>query len=546
MKDKSSSNSYTLKIRLLFLVGAAFLVWAGIMFPLLSYTLEGLLGRGVKAIQDTQGVAATTIARLMVLEFSQWQDLLHLTFDEKKKGEGRIQNLIWEKVVFNEVIEGIELIQAAADDEDRHLTYLYYRGAAPDSTTEAKDKKKPKPMDGPQKVKKKFSGLEKELIDSINIRKKVDKLRLESINRGPLGSEMTVRYMPVHVLARDQGAIYWGVAKIGINTSAIRMMRLLQSQEHDRVRRIVWLEIFLSVGVVTGLATALGYQWVRNYTEPLKNLEIAARGLNTAKRGEFDFWVDNLRFVDASKQREIENIREILLRMSGALHKIGQRLITAESQASWGKVASGAISGTLSQLNRIRTLEGQPAGNFSKELRDFLDRLQNVLQDLEQFRPTGETAWRAVDLIPALQSAWRLVTANLPAMVKHTLELTALPPVWGAPSELKMAIFYLLEYAGNLLEPSGELTLRAFPDSTDGGVRLHLQFSGPKLSAEECQSLLYPSQDPEAVQGALGPALAAAIATRHRGSLNVEPWEQGLIFLLILPKAPVSYESKET
>ena len=193
MNGKPSSNSYALKIRLLFLITAAFLVWAAIMFPLLSYTLEGLLNRGVKAMQNTQGVAATTIARLMVLEFSQWKDLLELTFEEVKRGEGRIQNLLWEKVVFNEVIEGIELIQAAADEEDRHLTYMYYRGAAPDPATGGKDKKKLKPMDGPQKVKKKFSGLEKELIDSINMQKKVDKLRLESINRGPLGSEMTVR-----------------------------------------------------------------------------------------------------------------------------------------------------------------------------------------------------------------------------------------------------------------------------------------------------------------------------------------------------------------
>ncbi len=78
-------------------------------------------------------------------------------------------------------------------------------------------------MEGPQKVKKKFTGLEKELIDGINNRKKVDKLLLESINQGLLGSEMTVRYLPVHVLVREQGAVYWGVAKIGVNTSAIRV-----------------------------------------------------------------------------------------------------------------------------------------------------------------------------------------------------------------------------------------------------------------------------------------------------------------------------------
>jgi hypothetical protein len=256
MNDNPSAKSYTLKIRLLILIAAAFLVWAAIMFPVLSYTLEGSLNRSVKAMQGMGAVAAATIARLMVLEFSQWQDLLQLTFEEKKKGEERIKNLLWEKVVFNEVIEGIELIQAVADDQDRHLTYMYYRRAA-GPAAEPDAKKKPKPMEGPQKVKKKFAGLEKELIDGINARKQVDKILLESINRSPLGSEMTVRYLPVHVLVREQGPVYWGVAKIGVNTSAIRNMRLLQSQEHDRLRRLIWLEIFLSVGLVTVLATAL-------------------------------------------------------------------------------------------------------------------------------------------------------------------------------------------------------------------------------------------------------------------------------------------------
>ena len=171
--------------------------------------------------------------------------------------------------------------------------------------------------------------------------------------------------------------------------------------------------------------------------------------------------------------------------------------------------------------------------------------IHTELQDLERFRPTADTEWHPVDLLPALQSAWRLVTGQLPAKVKCTLELAALPPVWGSPAELEMAILYLLEYAGNLVEPAGELTLQAFPDST-AGVRIQLQFSGPKLSSEDCQNLLNPFQDPEAIQGSLGPALAAAIAAQHGGSLQVQPWEQGITFQLELPKAPVPHESQET
>ena len=551
MNGKPPSTRYSLKTRIIILAIAAFFFWVALMFPLLSYTFEGLLNRSVKAIEEAQAVAATTIARLLVLEFSQWQDLLQMTFAEQKKGEERIKNLLWEKVVFNEVIEGIELIQAGTDAEDRHLTYLYYRSEVPDPTAGPRDKKMLKPMEGPQKINKKFYGLEKELIDSINNRRKVDKNLLESINRGPIGSEMAVRYVPVHVLVSGQGAVYWGVAKISANTSAIRLMRLQQGVEYDWIRRVIWLEIFLSLGVVAALATSLAYHWVRNYTEPLKSLGIVARCLATAKPGEFDFWLDNLRLVDANEQPEIVSLREILLRMSAAIHKTGQRLITTEREAAWGRVASGVISANLDRLKKVRTLESQPGadgqqpGNFSKELREFFEQLQTKLQDLERFGPTDQTAWQIFDLAPGLQSAWRLITANLPATVTRTLKLTVLPPVWGSPAELEIAFFYLLEYAGALLEPGGELTLQALPDSA-AAVRIHLQFSGPRLSSEECRNLLNPFQDPGAIRGSLGPALAAAIAAQHGGSLKVQPWERGLFFLIELPKAPVPNETQET
>jgi signal transduction histidine kinase len=544
MNGNLPSGKYSLKTRIIILAVAAFFFWIALMFPLLSYTFEGLLNRSVRAIEEAQAVAATTIARLMVLELSQWQDLLQMTFAEQKKGEERIKNLLWEKVVFNEVIEGIELIQAGADAEDHHLTYLYYRSGVPDPTAGPQNKKTLKPMEGPQKLNKKFYGLEKELIDSINSRKKVDKNLLDSINRGPLGSEMAVRYVPVYVLVSGQGAVYWGVAKIGVNTSAIRLMRLQQSLEQDWIRRVIWLEIFLSLGLVATLATSIAYHWVRKFTEPLETLGIVARGLTTAKPGEFDFWLDNLRLVDANEQPEIASLREIMLRMSAAIHKTGQRLITAEREASWGRVAAGSISATLDRLKKGRILESQ-SGNFPKELREFLDQLQTELQDLERFGPTDQTAWHIFDLAPGLQSAWRLVTANLPATVRRTLELPVLPPVWGSPAELELAFFYLLEYAGALLEPSGELTLQALPDSA-AAVQFRLQFSGPQLSSEECRNLLNPFQAPEAIRGSLGPALAAAIAAQHGGSLEVQPWERGLLFLVELPKAPVPDETQET
>ena len=90
-------------------------------------------------------------------------------------------------------------------------------------------------MAGPQKIMKSFQGLEQDLINSITSQQRVDNALQESVNRGPKQEgEMLLRYMPVHVLLADEGAVFWGVAKIGIDTNRMRQLLLLQSQEQEQ------------------------------------------------------------------------------------------------------------------------------------------------------------------------------------------------------------------------------------------------------------------------------------------------------------------------
>jgi signal transduction histidine kinase len=181
---------------------------------------------------------------------------------------------------------------------------------------------------------------------------------------------------------------------------------------------------------------------------------------------------------------------------------------------------------------------------FFRELNAFLFQLQTELQDLERFGQGAENTWRTFDLMPALESAWRMVSDRLPLTVPRTLEIAALPPVWGCPAELEQALLYLLDFAAELIDPQGELLLWARP-AADGGVEIALRFTGPEFFPGECEALLNPFQDSAGIQGSLGPALAAAITAQHGGSLKVEPQERGLFFLLTLPKGSVAQNGAE-
>jgi signal transduction histidine kinase len=103
-------------------------------------------------------------------------------------------------------------------------------------------------------------------------------------------------------------------------------------------------------------------------------------------------------------------------------------------------------------------------------------------------------------------------------------------------------MLYLLTFAADLLEPDGELGIKADPTPA-GGVRLAVWFSGAPLSAAECQEWLNPFAEPGLIRGSLGPPLAAAIASQHRGSLTVAPREPGgAVFSLELPPMTADHE----
>jgi peptidoglycan hydrolase-like protein with peptidoglycan-binding domain len=542
MKTPDTFIRYSLRNRLFVLAGATFLLCALVIllfFPLLNYTLHGLQNRIINSMQEATEVEATTISRLLVLEFSSIKGLLQVTPTSNTEMDQWIKNLIWEKVTFNEIIEGIELIQGQQDAQGRHVTYMFYRREAPEL----------EPMAGPQKIMKSFQGMEQDLINSITSQQRVDNTIQGSVNRGPKKEgEMLLRYMPVHVLRADEGAVFWGVAKIGIDINRMRQLRFLQSQEQTNIRRDIWVEIILSLFISGVLAMSLIYFWVRHITEPLRTLSLVTAALQGAKPEDFELWLENLKRVDSQGQTEVVIIQQVLERLGTAVPKLGQRLIDGEARACLGKVIARGLPAFQAWQVQLQGLEqtlgeAGATGSPRQTLALMRARLDTVFDDLSHLWSDPKGEWERIDITPGLQRAWRLATLGLPAEVTPHQEFAPLPPVWGSAAKLSLAVLYLLAFAVDLLPPAGELGIKAEP-SPAGGVRLAVWVSGNPRSPLECQGWLNPFGDPGRIQGSLGPALAAAIASQHGGSLTVAPREPGgALFSLELP--PLAEEPHE-
>ena len=200
---------------------------------------------------------------------------------------------------------------------------------------------------------------------------------------------MLLRYMPVHVLLADEGAVFWGVAKIGIDTNRMRQLLFLQSQEQTNLRRDIWVEIILSLLISGVLAMSLIYFWVRHITEPLRTLSVVTAALQDAKPEEFDLWLENLKRVDAQGQAEVVIIQQVLERLGTAVPKLGQRLIDGEARACLGKVIARGLPAFQAWQAQLQGLEqelaarGPATGSPSQQTLALMRaRLDTVFDDL--------------------------------------------------------------------------------------------------------------------------------------------------------------------
>jgi signal transduction histidine kinase len=537
MPKRLPFTEYSLRSRLLVWVLILYISCLSIvliLIPIIDTKLESFNETSTYYIERAKQAEGTNYARLVVLELARMKDLLQVSPGPLAATDQPIIDFLWETITFNTAIDGIELIQGEKNAQGEHVTFRFYREPRGEA-----------PMPGPVKVMKAFAGLEGELIEGIDRWQKVDQKRLEFINHGPKKEgEMILRYFPVHVLLPGEGAVYWGVVKIGIDTGWSSRTLAEERRRQDQLRRIFGLYIImiLVISAILFLGLMVFSPWVRRLTEPLSKLVTVAEDLNDVHQpDEYSLWLENVKRFDHWGQAEVARIQEILLRLGTSIPKLGQRLAAGEGQACLGKVMGRSLPSLQNLSARLQTLEsrrsaqGQPPEPVHREMQELLAQLHLEVQDLLRFWPSGTSAWQRVDLTPGIESASRLVRSRLPAKAEFTVDLKPLPMVWGSPADLPLAVLYLLDTIVGHLDPGGRLDLTAAP-SPAGGVRMVMEVSGSRLTAAAWQDFVSFRHGSGDIQEELGPALAAAIVSQHGGTLTVQPQEKdGASFSLELP-----------
>lgn len=541
MGTQKTSFRQTLRSRLLVRAFITFMVCGGVLLlflPIINRTLKGFNERSTYYIERAKEAEGTTIARLLVLELSDFRELLQVSPGPLTPAEQPVIDLLWQKVTFNTALQGIELIQRQRDAEGRHVTFLFYLNPPGG-----------KPMRGPQKVAKEFIGLEGELIAGINRWQRVDKKLLGTINYGAKKEgEMLLRYFPVHVLVPGEGPVYWGVAKIGINTAWARRTLAEELQGQEQLRRAVNGQLILILAIAALLFLMMIYPWVRRLTRPLDKLVAAVNDLETIQPQDYPLWLENIRQLNPKGQSEVLTLKKGLLRLGTTIPKLGRRLVSGESQACLGKMMGRHLPILQDYCTRLQALESQVAGQgelpagLRQERQELMAKLQTLVQDLLRIWPADKAVWRRLDPTLGLESAWRLATSNLPAGVQLSLDLKTLPEVWGSPAALPLAVLYLVDALAPELDPGDRLRLSAATAPT-GGVLIAIEAAGERLAASDWQEQLNPWQSDGEVRECWGPALAAALAAQHGGSLQVRSKGGEVIFSLELPPAGGPYES---
>ena len=253
---------------------------------------------------------------------------MKVTADADKPMDQWIKNLLWVKVTFNEIIEGIELIQAPTDAQGRHLTYMFYRREAPEL----------KPMAGPQKMMKLISGPGTGTSSPASLSSSgwTTASRNPSIG-GPKRRGRCCCATRRCMCCCGRGAV-WGVAKIGIDTRPhVPTAHHPERRTDTALRRNIWVEIILSLAI-SGLFghephLLLGALY---HGTPESVLSLVAGDLESAQPEDFDLWLENLRRVDPQGQTEVMVIKQVLERLGMAVPKLGQRLVDGEAGPAWG------------------------------------------------------------------------------------------------------------------------------------------------------------------------------------------------------------------
>jgi two-component system cell cycle sensor histidine kinase/response regulator CckA len=253
--------------------------------------------------------------------------------------------------------------------------------------------------------------------------------------------------------------------------------------------------------------------------------------------------------------REVASLRSRLI-TSGRLASVGQLAAgiaheinnpLAFVRSNLGVLASildnlgSKLPEPLDEATRRELLEGR---ELLEESVEGVDRVAAIVRDVKGFSHAGDGPQQVIAIVPMLDAVLRVAAPQLRAGCSIVRDYADVPPVRGAPQELKQVFLNLVINASQASDGSaGGQEIRLTTSAVGDRVVVEVYDQGCGIPAELLDRVFDPFFTTKAVGDGtgLGLSISYQIVRSHGGDLSVEsaPGE-GTCFRVELPAAELS------
>ncbi len=239
-----------------------------------------------------------------------------------------------------------------------------------------------------------------------------------------------------------------------------------------------------------------------------------------------DSWIFTAILRDITKRKEMERqlvesqkLAAVGMAVSRIVHDIKNPLI--------------AIGGLVSNLYR-KEEDPRKKEKLALILRE-VERLQKLLQDINQFGRTLKLDLKEIDLRELCQEALKIYQARFKEKGIHVRFKAPDYPLKLHLDEMrfKEVLFNLMQNALEAMPQGGELELEIRPQEKE--VYIFIRDTGPGLSEEVLKHLFTPFFTTKKKGTGLGLSISRRIVEAHGGEIKGRNYQKGAEFVIILP-----------
>lgn len=173
------------------------------------------------------------------------------------------------------------------------------------------------------------------------------------------------------------------------------------------------------------------------------------------------------------------------------------------------------------------------------ESRDGLERVNAIVQDLNNFSRIGDASWEWADLHSSLDAVLKIVLNDFKYNVRIERQFGELPKVHCVSAQISQVLMNVLLNAAQSIEDQGVIIIRT--GCEDNQVWIEVQDDGNGIDPKNMKRIFEPffTTKPAGKGTGLGLSIAWGIVQRHKGKIEVSSEKGGgTVSRIVLPVDP--------